>query len=92
VSAAASCFSATFFAAAAGAGLRIGGFECHAKAILDRTPEGVRFTSIHLALDVRVTSDEIELTRRLLEDAKRHCFVANTLRCPVSVSADVKAS
>lgn len=89
VSAAAACFAVTFFAAAERAHVSIGGYHCHAKGVLDRTGTGAAFTSILLAVRVRVAAPETRRTRDLLEDTKKRCFVANSLRFPVDLSAEV---
>jgi organic hydroperoxide reductase OsmC/OhrA len=91
-SAVAACFTATFFANASRAGLRVGELRCHATAVLGRTSEATAFTSVHLAIRAHVESDDVDRTRRLLDEAKEQCFVARSLRCPVSLSVDVSRS
>lgn len=92
VSAVSSCFAATFFAAAERAHLPIGGYHCHAKGVLDRTESGAAFTSILLAVRVRVTAPETRRARELLEDTKKRCFVANSLKCSVDLVTEVDPS
>jgi organic hydroperoxide reductase OsmC/OhrA len=92
VSALATCMTATFAAAAARAHVPLGAYRCRAKGVLDRFEGKVAFTEMLLAVDVTVVADDVERTRRLLEEAKARCFVANTLRCPVTLLADVTGS
>lgn len=92
VSATASCYTATFFAAAERAGLRVGGYRCVASGTLDRTEGGASFTGIQLALALRVVADDVERARKIALDTKERCFVARSLKCPVQVSVEVTAS
>lgn len=94
VSALASCMTATFFAAVERerATLRIGAYGCRAHGVLDRVDGHIAFSEMLLAIDVKVAAGEVERVRRLLEEAKKHCFVANTLRCPVTLVSDVTES
>jgi peroxiredoxin-like protein len=92
VSATATCFVATFVAMAERANLRVGRIQCHATGSLDRTKDGIAFTSVDLALVLSVLTDETDRARKLVDEAKRHCFVAKSLRCPVEVTAEVTAS
>jgi len=43
------------------------------------------FSSLHLAVDLHVVTDDIER-------ARDGCFVARSLRCSVDVTAEVKGS
>lgn len=92
VSALASCMTATFYAAAAHATLRIGAYRCRAHGILDHVDEGIAFASMRLAIDVTVVADDVERVRALLARAKNGCFVANSLRCSVELTVEVTAS
>ena len=42
---------------------------------------------MRLEVDVTVVADDVERVRALLVVAKNRCFVANSLRCPVEVTA-----
>jgi len=92
VSALATCMSATFSALAARAKLNVGELRCRAHGVLDRTEGHVAFTSMHLALEITVVGDDVERARAVAADAKGQCFVAASLRCPVELVVDVKAS
>jgi organic hydroperoxide reductase OsmC/OhrA len=92
VSAVSTCYASTLFAMAERAHVHIGSFQCRAKGTLERTAAGVAFTSFHLAIHLRVIDGEAERAQKLVGDAKRHCFVANSLRCPVNVAAEIGVS
>jgi organic hydroperoxide reductase OsmC/OhrA len=92
VSAAAACFATTFFAAAKRGGLLVGELRCRATGVLARTSDAIAFTSIDLAVHVHVASDDVDRTRRMLDETKERCFVARSLRCPVSLSVEVSRS
>lgn len=92
VAALASCMTSTFTALADRAAVRVGSYKCQAHGILDRVEGRIAFASMHLAVEIRVLGDDVERTRALVEDAKSHCFVAASLRCPVVLTATVTAS
>jgi organic hydroperoxide reductase OsmC/OhrA len=93
VSAAAGCFTATFLSLAQRAELRVGSVRCRADGVLDRVSGGtIGFVSIRLAVVAHVLAGDVARTRAVLEDAKKHCFVANSLRCPVELAAEVEVS
>jgi organic hydroperoxide reductase OsmC/OhrA len=72
--------------------VHVGSLECHAKAVLDHASTVIAFTSIHLDLRLRVLADDVERARQLVDDAKRQCFVANSVWCPVTVAAQITSS
>ncbi|MDX6767956.1 MAG: OsmC family protein [Elusimicrobiota bacterium] len=87
LAAASLCLKATFAAVAAKSQLAWSDWKSAAEGTLDKTPEGLRFTRI--ALKVSVRSPDAEKAGRMLELAKKHCIVSNSLRQPVEVEATV---
>jgi organic hydroperoxide reductase OsmC/OhrA len=85
------CLMATFAAVAAAQGLAVDDYVSRAHATLDRTPEGVHFTSFRLAVIVRGAPDGEERLRAAMDKARSHCFVAHALRVPVEVDLTVEA-
>jgi organic hydroperoxide reductase OsmC/OhrA len=79
----------TFEAFAARDGITIVSWAARAGGTVERTPEGLMFTSIVLELDMVLTGnvDRVEAT---LEDAKQYCLVLNSLRVPVVVEAQIR--
>ena len=47
---------------------------------------------MHLTLEGTVLADDVERASAVAADAKTHCFVAASLRCPVELVVAVKAS
>lgn len=92
VSATASCFAATFFALAKAAQVGFADFRCHGKGVLERASGTIAFSAVHLTVRMRVEADRVHRVRELVEEAKQRCFVANSLRCLVTVTADIQPS
>ncbi len=59
---------------------------------LDKTEEGLVFTSINVQADVGVGKGASDQGRKLMEKAKQYCIVANALRVPVHVESRVTES
>lgn len=89
VAAAASCMTATYYAMAERIGLHVVTFRCKARGVLDKSEGGISFTAVELDVDVHVAQGDVTRARKLLDDAKARCFVANSLRAPVSLVAQV---
>ena len=83
------CLVSTFQVFAAGKGLRVVSYKSDVKGMLDRTPEGLRFTSIVMEVDLVVPAGEKERAERMLASAKEHCIVANGLCTPTDLRAVV---
>jgi organic hydroperoxide reductase OsmC/OhrA len=82
------CMLTTFEAFAARDGIEILSWDAQTTGTVDRTPEGLSFTSIVLELDIAIAGnvDHVDAT---LEDAKQYCLVLNSLRVPVVVEAQI---
>lgn len=87
----ATCYTTTFRALAARAALPVVSLDVQARGTLEKTSEGLQFTAF--ALDVRAGIDGAgtDAVRSVLENAKRHCIVSNSVRAPVTLSLDVVA-
>lgn len=81
------CLMSTFAAVAAKSALEYSGYESVAQGTLDKTPEGLRFTRILIKATVKAADGE--KAGRMLELAKKHCIVSNSLRQPVELQAQV---
>jgi organic hydroperoxide reductase OsmC/OhrA len=86
------CLMTTFQAVAARAGLTVDGYRTRAEGLLDRTPAGLAFTSIRLAVDLKVAEPDQVRAEQLLQTAKRHCIVANALKVGVEMETVVTAA
>ncbi len=85
-----SCHMTTLLAIARRSRLVVHDYRYRVEGVVERLPEGFRFTSF--TLHVSVTVDEAERLRaaRVLEKAERHCIITNALRVPVKVDAEVR--
>ena len=83
------CLLTTFEAFAARDGIEVLGWVASARGIVDRTPEGLMFTSIVLGIDMEIAGN-VGRVERTLEDAKQYCLVLNSLRVPVIVEAQIE--
>ena len=83
------CMLTTFEALAARDGIELLCWNASAKGTVDRTAEGLMFTSIVLCIELELAGnvDRVETT---LEDAKQYCLVLNSLRVPVVIEASVR--
>jgi len=83
------CMLTTFEAFAARDGITLLAWTGTATGTVERTPEGLMFTSIVLGVDMTIDGnvDKVEAT---LEDAKQYCLVLNSLRVPVVIEAQVE--
>ena len=85
------CLFTTLGALAAKAKLAVSDYASRAEGVLDKTAAGLAFTSITLRVELTVPAGETERAGRLLETAKKHCIVSNSLRPPVTLAASVRA-
>lgn len=83
------CLRETFGALAQLKHLAVESYQADAHALLDRTATGPAFAWIKISVDLRVAPSEVERARVLIEKAKEHCIVANSLRIPVQLEATV---
>ena len=84
------CLMTTFASIAAKSKLEITGYDSRAEGVLDKTPEGLRFTRILLKVTIRAV--DTAKASRLLDLAKKHCIVSNSLARPVEVEGSVTAA
>jgi organic hydroperoxide reductase OsmC/OhrA len=86
------CLMTTFQAFAERARLHVAGYESRVEGVLDKTPAGLGFTAIRLAVDLHVAEEDRARAEQLLQSAKRHCIVANALKPAVELQIVVKAT
>jgi organic hydroperoxide reductase OsmC/OhrA len=91
VLAAASCQLLSFLAVAARARIDVLAYEDDAEGIMPGDDRPVRLTRIVLRPRIAVArGPTVERVRHLVEVAHRECYVANSLRTPVDVQAQVE--
>lgn len=83
------CMLTTFEAFAARDGIELLEWDAHADGTVERTPEGLMFTSIVLSIDMAISGD-LDRVETALDDAKQYCLVLNSLRVPVVVEANIR--
>jgi organic hydroperoxide reductase OsmC/OhrA len=83
------CMLTTFEAFAARDGIELLRWVANTRGVVDRTSEGLMFTSIVLGIDMEIAGN-VEQVERTLEDAKQYCLVLNSLRVPVIIEADIQ--
>jgi organic hydroperoxide reductase OsmC/OhrA len=78
----------TFEAFAARDGIELHSWDAKLTGTIERTPEGLMFTSIVMELEMAIVGnvDRVDTT---LEDAKQYCLVLNSLRVPVVIETTV---
>jgi len=81
----------TFEAFAARDGIELVEWNGTVNGTVERTPEGLMFTSIVLGLDMTI-SGRTDRVARTLEDAKEYCLVLNSLRVPVVVETTIRTT
>lgn len=86
------CLRATFEALARLKHLEVVHYEATARGVLDRTPSGPAFTWLVVAVELTVPPEEAARARTLLEKAKQHCIISNTLKLPVQLQATVNGA
>ncbi|MFW6197814.1 MAG: OsmC family protein [Myxococcota bacterium] len=88
----ATCQMTTFFAIARHKKLEVNDFECHTEGLLDKTADGLRFTSLTIRMDIDMAAPDCDKVERVVQATKKHCIVSNTLSVPVQVEATVRCS
>lgn len=78
----------TFEAFAARDGIELLDWSANAKGTVERTPEGLMFTSIVLGIEMSIAGN-VGHAEQTLEDAKQYCLVLNSLRVPVVIEAQI---
>ncbi len=82
------CMLTTFEAFAARDEIEIVSWNATANGTVERTPEGLMFTSIVLCIEMAITG-KVQNVERTLEDAKQCCLVLNSLRVPVVIETQI---
>lgn len=65
-------------------------FECDAVGTLDKVGRSFEVTKIDMKAKVVIDSEDIQKRiERALELAARYCFIANSMKCPVTHETDI---
>ena len=79
-----SCLLLTALSVAQRQKLSLAAYSSRAVGHLEKTPEGLRFSRIEIA--VTVQADDMEKARKLVQIAEKYCPVSNAVKCPVHVT------
>lgn len=79
----------TFEAFAARDGIELLEWDACANGTVERTPDGLMFTSIVLSIEIAIRGD-VDKVEATLDDAKQYCLVLNSLRVPVVIEAQIR--
>jgi organic hydroperoxide reductase OsmC/OhrA len=83
------CMLTTFEAFAARDGIEVQDWNAQLEGDVERSPEGLIFTSIIMTLDMEITGN-VEGVEKTIDDAKQYCLVLNSLRVPVVVETNIR--
>jgi len=67
-------------------------WEGKGESVLEKTKEGLVFTSFKLSVTLKTDAARVDEARRLLDTAKKYCIVANSLKTPSTLEAVVEAA
>ena len=82
----------TFFSLARRKKLEVRRYGSHVEAQLDKTREGLVFTSITVHVTLEVPPGNEALARDLLSAAHGYCIVSNALKPPVHLVPEVRVA
>jgi len=83
------CMLTTFEAFAARDGIEVITWNATVNGSVERSPEGLQFSSIVLGLEMEIRGD-VENVEKTMEDSKQYCLVLNSLRVPVVVETTIR--
>ncbi|MFH1016919.1 MAG: OsmC family protein [Pseudomonadota bacterium] len=86
------CLMISFLSLARKSRLDVKKYEGRIDGTLDKTEEGLVFTSIGVHADLGVGRGASAEGQKLMEKAKKYCIVSNALRVPVNVESRVTES
>ncbi|HTR50777.1 MAG TPA: OsmC family protein [Kofleriaceae bacterium] len=84
------CLLTTFEALAARDRVALAAWVANVTGTLDRSAQGLAFTSFRVALALEV--DDVERARRTLDDTRVHCPACKALNVPVEIDATIRRS
>jgi organic hydroperoxide reductase OsmC/OhrA len=86
------CLMTTFSAIARKQSLTVLDYQADITGMLDRTKEGLAFTSIKIKATLEVYASDAERGIKALLLAKKHCLISNALKTPVELEIGTLAS
>ncbi len=86
------CFMLTWIALNKRSQIPLKGWESKGESVLEKTKEGLVFTSFKVTVTMKTDAARVEEARKLMDTAKRFCIIANALKTPASLEAVVEAA
>ena len=88
VSAIESCLLMTTLSVLGRQKIQLTGYNSRASGTLEKTPEGLRFTGVEIAIDLQVADPTlVEKAERAVAVAEKYCPISNAVKFPVKVLA-----
>ncbi len=82
-----SCLMLVFYHFAKKSGVEIELYEAQAEGVVEKTRNGLRFTSVSVRAQVKAKATDVAgKLSELSELAEKFCLVSNSVNCPVSYS------
>jgi organic hydroperoxide reductase OsmC/OhrA len=88
----AQCFMLTWIALNKRSQIPLKSWESTGESVLDKTKDGLVFTSFKISVTLKTDAARVEEARKLLDLAKKHCIIANALKTPATLDAVVEAA
>jgi organic hydroperoxide reductase OsmC/OhrA len=89
-----SCLMSTFLYFAERFGLSLSAYASRSRGVLDKTPEGLRFSAVEVNVRA-VWGDDESLQKaealRMKEKLEKYCPVSASLKCPVVLEVEMRA-
>jgi organic hydroperoxide reductase OsmC/OhrA len=80
-----SCLMLVFFHFADKAGVLIDSYEANAEGTVEKTRNGLRFTSVSVQAKVKAQAEDVDgKLQELTELAEKFCLVSNSVSCPIN--------
>lgn len=86
------CFMLTWISLNKRSQIPLKGWESKAESVLDKTKDGLVFTSFKISVTMKTSAERVDEARRLLDTAKKYCIIANSLKTPATLDAVVEAA
>ena len=86
----AQCLMATYHALNKRNPIETRSYSSKAESVLDKTREGLVFTSFKVSVTVKVPADRADDARKLIELSKKYCITSNALKTAPTVDAVVE--
>ena len=86
------CFMLTWISLNKRSQIPLKSWESKGRSVLEKTKEGLVFTSFKISVALKTDAARVEEAGRLLETAKKYCIIANSLKTPATLESRVEAA